>query len=121
MSNGTKHIRSAPYHPATNGAAEKKALRARHDDGSSLEQALAAFLLHYCTNMHSTTGLTPSSLFIGREFCIRLDLLSQDIGEQIKEKQYAHKNYHDPPSKPRKLEPRQSVWAWNFCDGTTWF
>ena len=53
VSNGVKHIRSAPYHPATNGAAErmvqttKKALRASHDKGLPLEQVLTAFLLRY--------------------------------------------------------------------------
>ena len=125
VSNGVKHIRSAPYHPATNAAAErmvqtmKKALRASYDNGLPLEQKLIAFLLCYRTTPHYTTGATPSSLFISRELRTRLDLLSPDIRARVKEKQDAQKAYHDQHSKPRKLEPGQSVWARNFRDGST--
>ena len=48
--NGMKHIRTAPYHPASNGAAErivqptKQGLRAGLKSGLSLEQVLQAFL-----------------------------------------------------------------------------
>ena len=53
--NGVKHLRSAPYHPATNGAAErlvqtvKCALKAGHERGVPLEKTLATFLLQYRT------------------------------------------------------------------------
>ena len=59
--NGIKHIRSSPYHPASNGAAErmvqtlKLALKADHKSGVSLEQSLANFLLHYRITPHITT------------------------------------------------------------------
>ena len=52
-SNLVKHITTAPYHPSSNGAAErmvqtvKQAVRAGLQRGDSLEQSLAAFLLRY--------------------------------------------------------------------------
>ena len=51
--NGIKHIKSAPYHPSTNGAAEqlvqtfKKSMRAGEHDGCTHARRLASFLLSY--------------------------------------------------------------------------
>lgn len=59
---GVKHIRSAPYHPATNGLAErfvqsmKQSLKASQVSGLPLSQRLCQFLLTYRTSAHSTTG-----------------------------------------------------------------
>ena len=69
--NGIKHIRCAPYHPATNGAAErfvqtlKEALQGGKEDGKSPQHLLSSFLLKYCSTPHSVTGETPSMLFLG--------------------------------------------------------
>ena len=49
--NAIKHILSAPYHPATNGLAErlvqtiKQAMKAGVREGRSLQQRLSALLL----------------------------------------------------------------------------
>ena len=124
--NRVKHIRAAPYHPATNGAAErlvqtmKKALKASLQDGLPLEQALAAFLFRYRTTPHATTGVTPSSLFMGRELRTRLDLLSPDVGGRVRDRQASQKVHHDRHSGTRELRLGQSVWARNFRDGPTW-
>ena len=99
--NGVKHIRSAPYHPSTNGAAEKMVqtlkhtLRAGNQRGLTLEQNLASFLLQYRSTPHTTTGATPSSLFLGRSLRNRLDLLRPDLGVHVRAKQAAQKEYHD--------------------------
>ena len=72
--NGIRHIRSAPYHPATNGAVErfvqtlKKSLRASSRDGLNLPFSLANFLLQYRSTPHATTAASPSSLFLGRSY-----------------------------------------------------
>ena len=63
--NGIKHIKSAPYHPASNGLAErfiqslKQSLKASVKDGCTLIQRLSSYLLSYRTTTHSTTGVSP--------------------------------------------------------------
>ena len=125
-SNRIKHIRSSPYHPATNGAAErlvqtmKQALRASHQHGQPVELALATFLLQYRTTPQSTTGVTPSLLFLSRELRTRLDLMSPDVGARVRDKQSAQKDYHDRHSRARELAIGQRVWARNFREGSKW-
>ena len=90
QNNGIKHIRSAPYHPVTNGAAErlvqtvKRAVEAGHKQGIPLEHTLATFLLSYNTSPHATIGVAPSTLLQGRHLCTRLDLLKPDIGRKVR-------------------------------------
>ena len=78
--NGVKHIRSAPYHPASNGQAEyfvqksMKAMVQKEGSRSQFKRALNQFLLTCRTTPHSTTGETPF-LFLKGEVRTRLDLL----------------------------------------------
>ena len=68
--NGIKHIKCVPYHPSSNGCAErfvqtfKRALRADDYRGLTAEQRLMAFLLTYRSSPHSTTGVPPCKLFL---------------------------------------------------------
>ena len=78
--NGVQHIRSAPYHPSTNGQAErfvqsmKQALKASREQGS-LHQRLNSFLLSYRNVPHATTKVAPAVLFFNRQLRTSLDLL----------------------------------------------
>jgi len=81
---GIKQKFIAPYHPSTNGQAErnvqtiKNALKIALMQNNNVHQALITFLFAYRRTPHSTTGTTPSNLFIGRELRSRLDLLKPE-------------------------------------------
>ena len=97
--NGIVHIRSAPYHPSTNKLAEravqtlKDGLRCIKD--GTIETRLARFLKYRLTP-HSTTGLSPSEMLLGRRPCSRLDLMNPDLA-QVK---CAHVPPPPPPPPP---------------------
>ena len=98
--NGIKHIKSAPYHPATNGAAErlvqtfKKAMRAGEHDGRTHSQRLPGFLLLYHSTPHLTTPHeAPSQLFLKRPLRTRFDLLKPDVNSSVCLEQAKQKSY----------------------------
>ena len=126
LANGIKHTRTAPYHPSSNGAAEravqtvKRALQAAHRTGSSLEQSLAAFLLQYRTTPQSTTGVAPCMLMMGRDLRTRMHLIAPDVGEHVRDQQDRQQRHHDQHSRTRGFSVGTSVWARNFRDGSCW-
>ena len=124
--NGIKHIKSAPYHPATNGLAErfvqslKQALKTSLNGGNTLPHRLANFLLTYRSSPHATTGVTPCSLFLKRQIRTRFDLLKPDQESHVAEKQSQQKGAHDKHARSRQFSVGQSVMARNLRPGPKW-
>ena len=124
--NDVKHVRSTPYDPPSNEAAErlvqtvKQALCARHQMGVPLEMTLAAFLLQYRTTPHSTTEAPPSVLFFGHDLRIWLDMLKPDIGGKVRDRQGKQKDHHDQHSASRVFRVGNFVWVRNLWDGPQW-
>lgn len=88
-----KHTTAVPYHPATNGLAErfvqsfKQSMKTMSNSQMSLQEKMAKFLHAYRNADHATTGQAPAVLFIGRRLRSRLDLLKPDLRRDVMQKQ----------------------------------
>ena len=124
--NGIKHIRTTPYHPSSNGLAErfvqtfKKAMKAGERDGVTLQHQLSNFLLTYRSTPHATTNQSPCSLFLKREVRTRFDLMKPDSQGLVTGKQGQQKLAHDQKAKLRELTIGQDVMARNYRAGDKW-
>ena len=126
-SNGVRHTRCAPYHPVSNGLAErfvqsvKQALKSSVSDGRLLIQRLSSFLLTtYRTTPHATAGVAPCSLFLGRSVRTRLDLLRPNRRTHVLSRQADQKEAHDRRAQDREWFVGQSVMARNLRPGPDW-
>nr|XP_020456172.1 uncharacterized protein K02A2.6-like [Monopterus albus] len=124
--NGIQHIRSAPYHPSTNGLAErfiqsmKQALKASVEQGS-LHQRLNNFLLSYRNVPHSTTKVAPSELFIKRKLRTFFDLLKPPQTKDIVlQKQRAQVERRSLRARERIFHPGDQVLARNYHGKQKW-
>ncbi|KAL0892417.1 hypothetical protein ABMA27_015532 [Loxostege sticticalis] len=123
---GIEHIFSAPYHPASNGAAEnavrtikraiKKAIRKKED----IQTFLNKFLLHYRNTEHCTTGESPANLMLGRQLRTKLDLLRPDRNKKVRDAQA--RQVKSGPDGSRGLEQGEEVWIRQYHgnQGTKW-
>ena len=121
--NGIKHIKVAPYHPSSNGAAErcvqtfKHAMKAAKKDEGSLNVKIAIFIVAYRNMPNATTGVSPAELFLKRSLRTRLDLMRPSLRSRVEAQQAMQKNQHDRHSKDRLFDVGQSVLARNLRAG----
>ena len=122
--NGIKHVKSALYHPATNGLAEKfvqtfnQSLRAMKWEASSVERKQANFLMAYRHAPHATTNETPAKLFYGRNLRTRLDALKPDLRRDMAAKQISQAIC--PTGQHREFTVGQSVAVRNYRGNENW-
>ena len=116
---GIQHIRTSPYHPSSNGLAEravqtfKSALKKLEGNVSS---RLIQFLACYCVTPHSTTEASPVELRMGRKLRTTLDLIHPDMSHKVSSKQTDFKS-----TKPlRQFSIGQKVFAHNYRETSTW-
>ena len=74
--NAINHVQVAPYHPSSNGLAERAAQTFKHSfrktDGT-LSECLAEWLFSYRITPQTTTGKAPVELLFGRQLRSWLD------------------------------------------------
>ena len=111
--NGIHHITSAPYHPSTNGLAERGVQTLKNGlkrtAGASIQEKLSKVLFDYRITPHSTTGIAPSELLMKRRLRSRLDLLHPEVSKKVEAKQDKQKAKHDTSQPIRKFSVNDNV------------
>ena len=126
MSRGIRHTTTAPYHPSSNGEAERfvQTFKLAMDKASpntvtGLRDCVVNFLACYRSTPHSVTNQTPSEMLFGRRIRTRLDLL-HPCQPQIPKSVSQQKVYYDLHTKPKQFLVGESVWIKNFRAGKRW-
>lgn len=123
-SNGVDQVLTAPYHPASNGAAEsavkicKAVILKAFKDNLDAETALWRYLLQYRNTEHSTTGESPSKLLQGRSLRTRLDCLKPDRGDRVRAAQ--ERQQRAAGGRERELRVGDPVWLRQYRSGDKW-
>ena len=123
--NGIHHRRTAPYHPASNGLAERavqtfKEGMKKMSTKDSLETRVSRFLFKYRITPQTTTGIAPAELLLGRKPRARLDLIHPDIREKVQNGQRKQKQLHDQHAVGRQLRPGDAVYSREFGKQQKW-
>ncbi|XP_048770087.2 uncharacterized protein K02A2.6-like [Ostrea edulis] len=95
-----RHITSAPFHPRTNGQADrfvqsfKKAIKSASEDSACINKKLNSFLCKYRITPQGTMNGTPSILMYGRKIRTRLDMMNPNVTTTVVNKQYSSTAKH---------------------------
>ena len=122
--NGIRHLTTAPYHPASNGLAEravqivKKGLK--KNKKGSFRTRLSRTLFSYRLTPQTTTSVSPAELLLNRRPRSKLDLLRPSLAERVERRQQLQKEHYDNRSKERVFSVGTKVWVCNVQRGNRW-
>ncbi|RXN22450.1 Transposon Ty3-I Gag-Pol poly [Labeo rohita] len=121
--NGIRHVTTAPYHPSSNGQAERmvqttKEALSRITKGE-WQTRLACFLLSQHITPNSSTGKSPAELLMNRRLTTALDRLHPDHGEDMLRK--LELNAAKGHGTVREFRPRDLVYMRSYTkDSNKW-
>ncbi|XP_041475767.1 uncharacterized protein K02A2.6-like [Lytechinus variegatus] len=119
--NAINHIRGAPYHPATNGLAERAVQtvkRALRKMSGPLQTRLARFLLSYRTTPQATTNQSPAELLMNRKLRTRISSVLPDVNATVEKKQFSQTAHTS--RKLREFKIGEEVLVRNYGRGNQW-
>jgi hypothetical protein len=121
--NGIKHTLCPPYHPASNGLAERyvqtfKSMMKKADPSLALSHKVSHVLFLYRNVPNTTTGKCPSELFLKRSPRSILTMVKPCLNRKVEERQERSKFYRDGRHPvPRKFDLYQNVRVRNVRGG----
>lgn len=122
--NGIRHVCTAPYHPASNSLAERAVETLKEGlnkmSGHFLQTKLSRLLFQYRITPHTTTGVPPAEMLLGRRPKSHLDLLRPDVSERVVRSQAEQKARWDQHAKERPFRLGDCVYVKNFAAGSPW-
>ncbi|KAG5866523.1 hypothetical protein JTB14_019634 [Gonioctena quinquepunctata] len=115
-----RRARIAPYHPASNGQAERMVQTTKHffkmlKDGD-IKTKLARFLMQQHSTPISTTGNSPAEILMNRKLQTRLSSLHPKVLETSKNQTLEE----DAPEVMRQFRAKDPVFARNYGNGPKW-
>jgi hypothetical protein len=115
QSNNIQTIRSSPYHPKSNGLAERavRTFKERMTASRDIDARLQQFLMSYRNAPQKSTGRPPSELIFGRRLRTRLELLKPDIRASMDKANFRQQLQHDKSATPRSFKDSDAVWVLN--------
>ena len=119
-SNNIMHAKSTPYHPKTNGLAEravrtfKERMKASKGSAADWELRLQRFLIANRNTPQKSTGRAPAELLIGQKIRTKLDLLKPDVSKNIDKAVIEQKLHHDKHANSIIFTTGQHVWVQNI-------
>lgn len=123
---GIRHSRSSPYHPQSNGEAErfvqtfKDAMDASSASPATCKQLAATILLRYRVTPHTTTGSSPAQLLFNRIPRTQLDLLHPDFPTDVRSRQELDKSRFDTRAYERHFIAGDTVFSRNYNGRSAW-
>ena len=122
--NGVQHIKSAPYHPATNGLAERAVQTFKQNlkcmQKGTIHEKVLRFLTKYRVTPQSSTGVSPAELLLGRKLKTKLDLVHPYVHSNVHKSLIQQKKIHDQHARDRDLSLDDDVFVRNYSSGPKW-
>lgn len=116
--NGIVHLTSAPFHPASNGLAERTVQTFKNSmrklTGGSVQNRVNRFLFRYRITPQTTTGQSPSELLMKRKLKCRLSLVRPDTKQRVQQQQIRMKAAHDNKAVERDFKIGDDVYYRTF-------
>ena len=133
--NGIRHIKTSPYHQASNGLIERAVqtlkLALKKGAGKDLKSCLMRFRFRYRMTPHASTGVSPAELLMGRRLRSHLSMIHPGVKEieeatqelvqkKVRATQERQKKWHDKRAKPCSFIIGDQVLVLNLGRGPKW-